>query len=114
MIGADHGLHPVPDIVLVLIGGDHQIAQLRQEFIDVEFDRHTDMNQIVFRPAEALLRHELFLIQLFPGPQAGINDLDILIGLEAGETDQVPGQIVDFDRAAHIQHEDFPAAGVSG
>ena len=78
----------------------------------VEGDGVADVDKIVVRLAQALLRHELFLIQLFAGPQAGVHDLDILPGLESGQLDQVPGQGIDFHGPPHVQHEDLAAVGI--
>ena len=78
----------------------------------VEGDGAADVDEIVVRLAQAFLRHELFLIQLFAGPQAGIHDLDILSGLESRQFDQVPGQGIDFHGPPHVQHEDLAAVGI--
>ena len=47
------------------------------------------------------------LIELLAGAQPGILDLDIHIRFKAGEADHLAGHVVDFDGAAHIQHEDL-------
>lgn len=57
----------------------------------------------------AFCRGEDFLVQLFAGAEAGVLNLDILAGLEAGESNHAAGKVGDFDRFAHVEHEDFAA-----
>ena len=54
---------------------------------------------------------EEFLEQFLSRPQPGVDDLDVLARLLAGEPDQLFGEIGDLDGLAHVQHVDFtPAA----
>ena len=48
-----------------------------------------------------------FLKQLFARTQPDELDLNVFVGLEAAEFDQLAGQIDDLDRFAHVQHKDF-------
>ena len=59
-----------------------------------------------------VLRHQLFLIQLLAGAKAGILDLDVYVRLKARHTDQVAGQGVDLNRAAHVQDKDLATPGI--
>lgn len=61
--------------------------------------------------------YQQFLVQLFPRPQAHDLDLDVAVGAvrvflgQARHLDHGAGQVDDFDRFAHVQYEDFAAAG---
>src|SRR2546425_5306008 len=60
------------------------------------------------RGESALAIREQFLVELFPGPQSGELDPDVLLA-EPREPDHVARQIGDSDRLAHFHDEDFPA-----
>ena len=113
MVGG-HDVHQLlPDAgAFVGIGDLHESLQLHQEKVVIEGDGIADVDKVVIRFAKAFLGHELLLIQLFSGAQAGVHDLDILPRLESGQLDQVPGQGVDLDGPPHIQHENLAAVGV--
>src|SRR2546423_6148181 len=51
-----------------------------------------------------------FFEELFTGPYAGKDDLDVFTGTQAGKRDEVFGEIEDAHRLAHVEHEDFAAA----
>ena len=113
MIGAHHG----PDAVTyglfpVGIGGFHQTLQLAEEFVVVEGDRPTDVNELVVGFRKALFGHELLFIELLAGAEAGIDDFNIHIRLEAGKADHVAGQGIDLHRGAHVQDEDLAPVGI--
>ena len=112
MEGAHDVFDQLDDVLPVLVGRLHQALQIAQELILVKGDRAADVNQIVLRGPEALLGHQLLLIQLLPGAQAGILDFDVHVGLVAGQPDQVASQVGDLHRASHVQHEDLPAVGI--
>ena len=83
-----------------------------QEGFLVELDGVADVDQVVVGFLEAFLCHEFFFIELFARAKSGVLNLNIDIRFEAGEADQVPGQVIDLDRGTHIQHEDLAAFGV--
>lgn len=51
------------------------------------------------------------LEHLFARPETGVDDLDIDVRFQSGQTDQVAGQVDDLDRLAHVEHEDLAAPG---
>jgi hypothetical protein len=57
-----------------------------------------------------VLRHRAqLLVELLAGPHAGAPDLDVVIRPQAREQNQIPRQIHDLHRLAHIQNADLPA-----
>ncbi len=54
---------------------------------------------------------EEFLVHFFAGADAGVFDPDVAAGFSSRQADEVDGQVVYFDRFAHVQHEDFRASG---
>ena len=57
---------------------------------------------------------EDFFVELLAGPQAGVFDLDVLVGREAGEGDHPARELVDLDGLAHVEHDDLGAGGQGG
>ena len=57
-----------------------------------------------------LLGIEQFLVELLAGAQSDNLDIDIEVGLQAGEPDHAPRDIDHPNRIAHVEHEDAPAA----
>ena len=112
MVGGDHLHQALADVAPVVVSRVHQRLQLNEEPVVVQGDGLADVDEIVLRLAHALLGHELLLIQLLPGPEAGVGDLDVHAGGEAGQLDQVSGQGVDLHGPAHVQHEDLAAVGI--
>src|SRR4029077_19706221 len=49
------------------------------------------------------------LLQLFPWPETGENNLDIFLWSETAQTDHLRSEVDNFDRFPHIQHEDVAA-----
>ena len=113
MVGGDHFLHHISDpVLLILVGNLHQLIKLSQEGIDLEADRFSDVYEVIVGLHESLLGHELFFIELLAGAQPGVFNFNIDVRFKTGHTDQVSGEGVDPDRAAHIQDEDLSAMGV--
>ncbi len=54
---------------------------------------------------------EDFLVELFAGSQAAVDDLDVLAGFEAGELDHAVGEVADLDGFAHVEDVDLVAGG---
>ena len=70
-----------------------------------------DIDQIIFRFGHTLLVHKELFIKLFSRTEACIYDFYILIRFVSRQTDEVPCHVIDTDRLAHIQDEDFSAFG---
>ena len=68
LIGGHHILHQQADIGLIVGVADlHEVFQQPQEMRHVERDGVADVDQMIGRGAQALLGHQLFLVQLFAG-----------------------------------------------
>ena len=52
---------------------------------------------------------EHLLVQLLAGAQTGVLNLDVLIGLEAGQANHAAGEVSNLDRLAHVEHENLAA-----
>ena len=77
-----------PVVVVALVGGqDHDLLVARRD--------------------DPFALGDQLLVELLAGPQAREDDLDVLLRLEAVESDHVPGQIQDPDRLAHLEDEDL-------
>ena len=57
---------------------------------------------------------EHFFVEFFAGPQAGVFDLDVFVGREAGQGDHPAGELVDLHGFAHIEDEDLVAGAHRG
>ena len=113
MVGADDLLYAVADgFFAVGVGGFHEGFQLTQELVVVEGDGLADVDELVVGLGEALLGHELLFIELLAGSEAGIDDLDVHIRLQAGKADHVAGQGIDLHRGAHVEDEDLAPVGI--
>lgn len=112
LVGGDQGHEAVADVGAVVVGRVHEGHQVDEEAVVVEGDGAADVDELVLRLPEALLRHELLLVELLAGTQARVGDLDVHAGAEARQLDEVFGQGVDLHGPAHVQHEDLAAVGV--
>ena len=112
MIGIHHGGNIVANIRAIMISRVHEVLHLREKQVLVKGNGLADMNQFILGLGQAFFGHELFFIKLLAGAETGVFDLDIHVGLEAGEADQVAGQGVDLHGRAHIKDEDLAAVGV--
>ena len=62
-----------------------------------------------------VLADQQLLVQLLGGPQPGVHDLDVAVGValvphrQAHQTDHACGEIGDTHRLAHVEHEHVPA-----
>src|SRR2546430_14918889 len=69
--------------------------------------RSLDQSDLVRRGRHgALPGGDQLLAQLLAGPQAHELDVDVLVGDEAGEPDQLLGQVQDADLPAHFENGD--------
>ena len=113
VVGAHYGSHAVADRLFpVGVGVFHEAFQVFQELVVVEGDGLADVDELIIRLREAFLGHKLFFIELLAGAEAGVFDLDVHIGLEAGEADHIAGQGVDLHRGSHIEDEDLTPVGI--
>src|SRR5262245_26549704 len=56
---------------------------------------------------------EKLLIELLPGPEAGIYNLYVRMRLVAGELDHALGEIGDTHGFAHVENHDLAAIGLA-
>ena len=112
MEGGDDVRDGGTNVALLIVGGMRERVELLLEDLIVHLDRLGHTDQLVGRLAQALLAHQALLVELLARAQTRVVDLDIHIGLVAGQANQVAGHVVDLDRLAHVQHEDLAAVGV--
>lgn len=108
VIGRDElrnqGLH----VVCLCIGSLVESGQLGKEIRLIEENGPGDIDEPVWCPLQALLRHQTLFEELFPGAKARDLDLDIDARLKTGQSDQIDGQIVNPNGFTHIEDEDLP------
>ena len=112
VIGVDHVGYLFADFFVVVIGRLHEVRQLFKELVLIKGNGAADVDELVLGLLQALFGHELLLIELLAGAEAGVFDFDIHVGLEAGEADQVAGQGVDLDRGTHVEDKDLSPVGI--
>ena len=61
----------------------------------------------VHRWGRLFTAEEHLLVQLLAWPRAGESDLDVHVGLESRQLNQVAGEIHDWNGFAHVEAEDF-------
>ena len=64
-------------------------------------------DKIVLGLCEILGLDEQLLVELLTGAKTHLYDVDILVGLVAGEPDHIDGKVENLDRLAHIEHEEL-------
>ena len=111
MVGRDHLLQNVDDLVVVVPGRVLEPLQVGVEFFQIDLHGRRDEDFVVggFGHLVLLGVHEQFLVQLFAGAQTSDLDLHIYARLVAVEAYQAVGQIHDLDRLTHVQHVDAAA-----
>ena len=70
------------------------------------------MDQFIRSIRHALFVHEELLVELLAWAETYVLDLDVDIRSQSGESDQVPGHVVDLHRLAHVEDEDLAALRV--
>ena len=70
------------------------------------------MDQLVRCIRHALFVHEELLVELLAWAETYVLDLDVDIRGQSGESDQVPGHVVDLHRLPHVEDEDLAALRV--
>ena len=101
------GLFDVP----VLVYGFLQGGEVGLDGLPVVVFLGGDIDAVPFGGLVVLLVEEKLLVELFAGAQAGADDLFLAGAVEA---DHLFGQVLDFDRFAHVQDEELAALGHGG
>lgn len=70
------------------------------------------MDQLIRCIRHALFVHQELLVELLARAETHVLDLDVYIRGQSGESDEVPGHVVDLHRLAHVEDEDFAALRV--
>ena len=112
MIRRYHSLDHIPDIPDVLPTFAVELVEVLQELFVVHLDRVADVDQLIRCIRHALLVHEELLVELLTWTETYVLDLDVYIRGQSGESDQVPGHVVDLHRLTHVEDEDFAALRV--
>jgi hypothetical protein len=64
-----------------------------------------DLDLLMVGGQDVLALGNQFFVELLPGAQAGVADLDFFIGDTPGKPDHVSGKINNADWLAHVEHE---------
>jgi len=93
------------------------LAELAEEFeaggdvLGGESVSGEDADLFVVRGEGVFEEGAQLFVELFAGADAGEFDFDVLAGTEAGEQNEVSGQVQDLDGRTHVEDEDLAAAG---
>ena len=112
MIRRYHPLDHIPYIPDVLPAFAVELVEVLQELFVVHLDRVADVNQLIRCIRHALFVHQELLVELLARAETYVLDLDVDIRGQSGESDQVPGHVVDLHRLTHVEDEDFSALRV--
>ena len=112
MICRYHSLDHIPYISDVLPAFAVELVEVLQELFVVHLDRVADVDQLIRCIRHALFVHEQLLVELLARAETHVLDLDVYIRGQSGESDQVPGHVVDLHRLAHVEDEDLAALRV--
>lgn len=112
MIRRYHALDHIPYIPDVLPAFAVELVEVLQELFVVHLDRVADVDQLVRCIRHALFVHEELLVELLAWAETHVLDLDVDIRGQSGESDEVPGHVVDLHRLAHVEDEDLAALRV--
>ena len=107
MIRRYHALDHIPYIPDVLPAFTVELVEVLQELFVVHLDRVADVDQLIRCIRHALFVHEKLLIELLARAETHVLDLDVYIRGQSGESDQVPGHVVDLHRLTHVEDEDL-------
>src|SRR5262249_41694623 len=69
-----------------------------------------DVDLLVARGAHVLALDAQLFVELFPRPDAGEDDFDVLAGAEAGERNHFAREVQNLHWLAHIKDEDLATA----
>ena len=112
MIRRYHSLDHIPYIPDVLPAFAVELVEVLQELFVVHLDRVADVDQLIRCIRHALFTHKELLIELLARAETYVLDLDVDIRGQSGESDEVPGHVVDLHRLTHVEDEDFAALRV--
>ena len=112
MIRRYHPLDHIPYIPDVLPAFAVELVEVLQELFVVHLDRVADVDQLIRCIRHALFVHEELLVELLARAETHVLDLDVDIRGQSGESDQVPGHVVDLHRLSHVEDEDLAALRV--
>lgn len=112
MIRRYHPLDHIPYIPDVLPAFAVELVEVLQELFVVHPDRVADVDQLIRCIRHALFVHQKLLVELLARAETHVLDLDVYIRGQSGESDQVPGHVVDLHRLAHVEDEDLAALRV--
>ncbi len=112
MIRRYHSLDHIPYISDVLPAFAVELVEVLQELLVVHLDRVADVDQLIRCIRHALFVHEELLVELLAWAETYVLDLDVYIRGQSGESDEVPGHVVDLHRLAHVEDEDLAALRV--
>ena len=107
-----HSLDHIPYIPDVLPAFAVELVEILQELFVVHLDRVADVDQLVRCIRHALFVHEELLVELLAWAETYVLDLDVYIRGQSGESDEVPGHVVDLHRLTHVEDEDLAALRV--
>ena len=112
MIRRYHSLDHIPYIPDVLPAFAVELVEVLQELFVVHLDRVADVDQLIRCIRHALFVHEELLVELLARAETHVLDLDVDIRGQSGESDEVPGHVVDLHRLAHVEDENLAALRV--
>ena len=112
MIRRYHSLDHISYIPDVLPAFAVELVEVLQELFVVHLDRVADVDQLIRCICHALFVHEELLVELLAWAETHVLDLDVDIRGQSGESDEVPGHVVDLHRLAHVEDEDLAALRV--
>ena len=107
-----HSLDHITYIPDVLPAFAVELVEVLQELFVVHLDWMADVDQLIRCIRHALFVHEELLVELLARAKTYILDLDVDIRGQSGESDQVPGHVVDLHRLAHVEDEYLAALRV--
>ena len=104
VIGRDHLHERLPHRAVAPGGqGFAQMSQLERELTLGQRLIPFDKDHLVVGGIQLFRLDQELLVELLAGTEADLDDIDILIGLQAAQADHALRQIQDPDRLAHIQ-----------
>lgn len=94
------------------VGGGIELVEAVPELILIKRNGAGDAYEPVFRFLKSFLRHKALLVELFARAKPRAFDLDVHVGLQAREDDEIAGEVIDTDGVSHIEDEYLTAAGI--
>ena len=91
MIGGNDLANVGADLGILTFGCRFKLFKHFKQIILVDIDGFSDENELVFGGTESFLVHQKLLIKLFSGAKSREHDVNVLVRLIAGQTDEVFG-----------------------